>query len=285
LPGFRLRRTPRPSTPACPVPGQGSPHPGEEAPSHAGFSVFRRSRDMRATRPLLYPLAGTVQAFGRSSGLLCPLLTSAPRSADLAITPVPEDTVQISRGKPCSFPRTPAGFTAVLFDGYGLRGRLPARPATTASLSGCCSSGREFAPHFLQTVPRGSALVLHSCFTSIRLHRGLSPPSCRACPAHSPAPSAHRYAAGGLDHDALAERSASMPSTADSIPRSSTQFALLATVSVRSSPGFCISAGAIAVLVLDGAGWHRSPRLKVPDNIALLPLPPYSPELNPVENV
>jgi len=141
---------------------------------------------MRAIRPLLYPLAGTVQAFGRSFGLLCRLLTSALRSGDLAITPVPRDTVQISWGKPCSFLRTPAGFTAVVFDGYGLRGRLPARPATTASLSGCCSSGREFAPHFLQTVPRGSALALHSCFTSIRLHRGLSPPSCRACPAHSP---------------------------------------------------------------------------------------------------
>ena len=46
-----------------------------------------------------------------------------------------------------------------------------------------------------------------------------------------------------------------------------------------------VSVGAIAVLVLDGAGWHSSPRLEVPDNIVLLPLPPYSPELNPVENV
>jgi transposase len=40
----------------------------------------------------------------------------------------------------------------------------------------------------------------------------------------------------------------------------------------------------IAVVVLDGAGWHGSPRLKVPDNIVLLPLPPYAPELNPAEN-
>jgi len=47
----------------------------------------------------------------------------------------------------------------------------------------------------------------------------------------------------------------------------------------------CVCAGAIAVLVLDGAGWHTSPRLRVPDNIVLLPLPPYAPELNPVENV
>lgn len=46
-----------------------------------------------------------------------------------------------------------------------------------------------------------------------------------------------------------------------------------------------VSVSAIALLVLDGAGWHSSPRLKVPANIVLLPLPPYSPELNPVENI
>ena len=46
-----------------------------------------------------------------------------------------------------------------------------------------------------------------------------------------------------------------------------------------------VSVGAIALLVLDGAGWHSSPQLKVPDNIVLVPLPPYAPELNPVENV
>jgi len=45
------------------------------------------------------------------------------------------------------------------------------------------------------------------------------------------------------------------------------------------------SVGAIAVLVLDGAGWHTSPRVQLPDNIVLLPLPPYAPELNPMENV
>ena len=39
------------------------------------------------------------------------------------------------------------------------------------------------------------------------------------------------------------------------------------------------------MLVLDGAGWHTSQALKPPDNITLLCLPPYSPELNPVENV
>ncbi len=33
------------------------------------------------------------------------------------------------------------------------------------------------------------------------------------------------------------------------------------------------------------AGWHVSAKLPVPDNITLLPLPPKSPELNPVENI
>jgi putative transposase len=46
-----------------------------------------------------------------------------------------------------------------------------------------------------------------------------------------------------------------------------------------------VSPGAHAVLLLDQAGWHVSPKLTVPDNITLLPLPSRSPELNPVENV
>ena len=46
-----------------------------------------------------------------------------------------------------------------------------------------------------------------------------------------------------------------------------------------------VAGGAHAVLVLDGAGWHTSPRLRVPENISLLPLPRYAPELNPLENV
>lgn len=40
-----------------------------------------------------------------------------------------------------------------------------------------------------------------------------------------------------------------------------------------------------AVMIRDGAGFHTSPKLKVPQNISLLPLPPYSPELNPIENL
>jgi transposase len=39
------------------------------------------------------------------------------------------------------------------------------------------------------------------------------------------------------------------------------------------------------LMVLDGAGWHRANDLLVPDNIRLIPLPPYSPQLNPVEHL
>ena len=47
-----------------------------------------------------------------------------------------------------------------------------------------------------------------------------------------------------------------------------------------------VTQGAHAVVTLDGAGWHQQgDKLKVPDNISLLPLPPYSPELNPQENI
>ena len=52
----------------------------------------------------------------------------------------------------------------------------------------------------------------------------------------------------------------------------------LLEVSVRHSDEFII-------MVVDGAGWHRAKDLKIPENICLLSLPPYSPELNPVEHL
>jgi transposase len=39
------------------------------------------------------------------------------------------------------------------------------------------------------------------------------------------------------------------------------------------------------MLIWDQAGWHKSKSLKVPKNIVLKSLPPYSPELNPVEKL
>ena len=47
-----------------------------------------------------------------------------------------------------------------------------------------------------------------------------------------------------------------------------------------------VSPNAHAVLLLDQAGWHQTGgRLEVPGNLTLVPLPPYSPELNSMENV
>ena len=37
------------------------------------------------------------------------------------------------------------------------------------------------------------------------------------------------------------------------------------------------------VMIMDGAGWHTAKKLHAPHNMLILYLPPYSPELNPVE--
>ena len=39
------------------------------------------------------------------------------------------------------------------------------------------------------------------------------------------------------------------------------------------------------LMVCDGASWHRSKGLKVPENIHLLNIPPYTPEMNPIEQI
>jgi transposase len=39
------------------------------------------------------------------------------------------------------------------------------------------------------------------------------------------------------------------------------------------------------VMVWDRAGFHTGKALTVPENITIIPLPPYSPELNPMENL
>lgn len=39
------------------------------------------------------------------------------------------------------------------------------------------------------------------------------------------------------------------------------------------------------IVVMDKASWHTTPALKVPGNLSILYLPPYSPELNPQENI
>jgi len=39
------------------------------------------------------------------------------------------------------------------------------------------------------------------------------------------------------------------------------------------------------VMVTDGAGWHNTASLVIPENMRLVKLPPYSPELNPTEHI
>jgi len=92
----------------------------------------------------------------------------------------PRPKTPASRGKHNRLRLPPAGFTALALDGYGLRGHLPPRPAKTAS--------------YPVSVRQVTALLHASCrprlpttpwraappFTSMRLGRGLSPPSCGA---------------------------------------------------------------------------------------------------------
>ena len=41
----------------------------------------------------------------------------------------------------------------------------------------------------------------------------------------------------------------------------------------------------VIVLVCDGASWHRSGGLVIPENIRLIHLPPATPEMNPIEQI
>ena len=127
-----------------------------------------------------------------TTNLLCPLLTSAPRSGTLAAPSVLADTMQISRGKLDRLHRTPAESTALALMDTGLRRYGPARPTRDASYSVSVRQVAALLPRFFQTAPRGHrpcaslALRLHQT-----LGRGLSPPSCQTCSAH-PEPWTHR---------------------------------------------------------------------------------------------
>ncbi|MCG6293960.1 IS630 family transposase [Vibrio vulnificus] len=43
--------------------------------------------------------------------------------------------------------------------------------------------------------------------------------------------------------------------------------------------------GRHAVVIMDGAGWHTNDIAEPFDNVSIIKLPPYSPELNPIEQV
>jgi transposase len=45
------------------------------------------------------------------------------------------------------------------------------------------------------------------------------------------------------------------------------------------------NAAEFKIMILDNGALHHAKKLNIPDNIALLFLPPYSPELNPAEKM
>jgi transposase len=103
----------------------------------------------------------------------------------------------------------------------------------------------------------------------------------------------HRWHERGVRPPGLADkRFASLYLFAACRPGTDQAFALALPEATTAAMSLFLAAfaeqlepGAPAVLILDQAGWHGSRRLTVPGNITLLPLPAYSPELNPVERV
>ena len=63
------------------------------------------------------------------------------------------------------------------------------------------------------------------------------------------------------------------------LSRASSEAILLAEVSQAVAPD------AHAAVLIDGAGYHVAADLTIPDNITLVRLPPYSPELNAIEKL
>ena len=49
--------------------------------------------------------------------------------------------------------------------------------------------------------------------------------------------------------------------------------------------GQAVAPGAHGIVLMDKAGWHTAGDLVVPGNLSLVFLPPYSPELNPIERL
>src|ERR1700726_1581821 len=46
-----------------------------------------------------------------------------------------------------------------------------------------------------------------------------------------------------------------------------------------------VAPAAHGLIILDQAGWHTTRKLKLPENLTLVPLPPACPELNAAENI
>ena len=75
------------------------------------------------------------------------------------------------------------------------------------------------------------------------------------------------------------------PATGDSFALVLPQVSTAAMNEFLAQFAATLAEGEHAVMVLDRAGWHRAKKLVVPSYIMLVWLPPYSPQLHPVERV
>ena len=41
----------------------------------------------------------------------------------------------------------------------------------------------------------------------------------------------------------------------------------------------------VILMCCDGAAWHKSKSLRIPQNIVFVSIPPYTPEMNPIEQI
>jgi transposase len=75
------------------------------------------------------------------------------------------------------------------------------------------------------------------------------------------------------------------PATGDSFALVLPQVSTVAMTAFLNEFAATLGEDEHAILVLDRAGWHKAKRLVVPSNVTLVWLPPYSPQLNPVERL
>jgi len=145
---------------------EASPLASSARPVPTGSSAAFRSFDPCSYSPFHFPpilIRGTIRAFGPLH-LLCPLLTSAPRSARLSTRSVLRTRCRSPGVSSTAFGSQPPDLRfAVLMDmDFVMTGSLV---HDSRLLSGSCPSARSFAPRFLQTNPH----ELHPC-ASLTLH-------------------------------------------------------------------------------------------------------------------
>jgi len=99
-------------------------------------------------------------------------------------------------------------------DGYRALDLVASSPRYDCLICGFCSSGRDFACGFLRTSPRGNALAVRLTVPTIRVRRGLTPPSRRKDHHDPTAALTERYAPCRA-HNARGHRRA-VPSRPDS---------------------------------------------------------------------